>query len=61
MTKKFRKNFTDGEKLEVRIKANRKGNREAQLELDNGFTSSDKAFKNKKAYNRKLKFKEVWN
>lgn len=61
MTKKFRKSFTEDEKMEVRIKANRKGNREAQLELNNGFASDDKVFKNKKAYNRKQKFKEVWD
>lgn len=40
-----------------KIKAERKGNRDAELELSNGFVSVDKAHKNKKKYTRKTKHK----
>ena len=44
------------EELETaRARANRRGNREAELENATGFVSKSKAFKNKKAYSRKLK------
>ena len=38
-------------------KAQRKGNREAELEINNGFSKSTIIFKNKKKYNRKKKHK----
>ena len=38
-------------------KANRKGNREAELELNKGFTKGDTPHKNKRAYTRKKKHK----
>ena len=41
------------------IKANRKGSRDAELENSTGFTSMHKVHKNKKAYSRKLKHKNV--
>jgi hypothetical protein len=37
------------------VKANRRGSREA--DLDNGFKSTQKVHKSKKAYSRKLKYK----
>ncbi len=41
------------------IKACRKGSREAELENSTGFKSMHKVHKNKKAYTRKLKHKNV--
>ena len=38
-------------------KANRKGNREAELEITKGFPKSNTIEKNKKKYTRKLKHK----
>lgn len=41
------------------IKANRKGSRDAEIENSTGFNSVHKVHKNKKAYSRKLKHKNV--
>ncbi|MCK9446746.1 hypothetical protein M0Q50_07805 [bacterium] len=35
------------------IKANRKGSRDAELEISNGFNTMHKIHKSKKSYNRK--------
>ena len=40
-------------KLDEFILANRKGSREAELEKNNGFRSTDRAHKNFKKYSRK--------
>lgn len=58
-TKKFRKPSKE-EKAEMYIKANRKGNRDAELEDATGFISKNKVHKSKKAYSRKPKHKESW-
>jgi hypothetical protein len=39
------------------IKANRKGSREAELEISNGWSNKIKIHKSKKNYNRKTKHK----
>jgi hypothetical protein len=43
-----------------RIKANRRGNREAELENSNGWCAIDKPHKNKKKYTRKSKHKKSY-
>jgi hypothetical protein len=55
-TKKFRKR-TKEDAIEMYIKANRKGSRQAELESENGFTAKHKTHKSKKTYNRKSKHK----
>jgi hypothetical protein len=41
------------EKVGAYIKANRKGSREAELEISAGWTAKTKVHKNKRKYNRK--------
>ena len=40
------------------VRASRKGSREAELESENGFKAVLKVHKSKKAYTRKLKYKD---
>ena len=42
------------------LKAVKRGNREAELENENGFVSIHKVHKSKKAYTRKPKHKKSW-
>lgn len=53
-SKKFRKP-TKEEELDMYLKANRKGSREAELENASGFVQKHKVCKSKKAYSRKPK------
>ena len=43
------------------VKANRRGSREAELENSTGWSSSNKVHKDKNAYSRKKKHKNVIN
>ena len=45
-------------KLSDYIKANRKGSREAELDVSTGFIRKHKIHKNKKKYTRKIKHKK---
>ena len=58
MAKTFKKSKSEKE-LDY-VKANRKGSREAELEISSGFTSKHKVHKSKKAYSRKPKHRETW-
>ena len=46
-------------KISDTIKANRKGSREAEIELSTGFVAKHKVHKSKKTYNRKKKHKNI--
>jgi hypothetical protein len=53
MARIFKNKPSREELREGKIKANRRGNREAEMENESGFVSRTKVFKNKKAYCRK--------
>ena len=59
MAKTFKNKPSKEELKEGKIRANRRGNREAELENESGFISREKVFKNKKAYSRKNQKVEI--
>ena len=59
-TKKFRKP-SKREMDKDYLKANRKGNRDAEIENECGWVGKNKVHKNKKAYIGKPKYKENWD